>query len=388
MVVGDVTKWPKKFKEQDQPKSTATPTLIDNIGTTVGGAGEFLSSGVDVWESGKKLFDKDAKVTDRFIAGLETGTGAASMTRGGAKIASGAAGFLGKQGVQDFTSNMANWVAVGSQGLGAVTTTAKSIKEGYGAYQDYKTGKFKSESDGGKGRWAGLRSAGHGAKNLIDFSDKGAWMGKYLSSVGALSSGVGSVLGSVAGGLGAAVGTSDLISGGWRAYLAWKRNKALAGVQRGVNDPEQLKALKHLQEIQRKRRIKGGIDAALGVVGIASGALAASGPLAPIGFGLGAAVGATKLGMMGFRKFKQWRRDQAAKQIASGQSMSKFDRFFGVNATKSTDAKKAKDYHTASTILAMNKPEVLKTLGLVGDWDKNKSDTEKLQAIIEKMRKR
>jgi len=195
-----------------------------------------------------------------------------------------------------------------------------------------------------------------------------------------------------------ALGSVDVIKGGYNIFRKQQHKNKLAKLKAGIDNADihkadKGKALDHLTEVAKKKQVRQGINMATGAASVVGGALTVSGFGALPGAIIGAGVGAFKLGQLGARKAKQKGRDWADKynQKADTEKSWLGKKVAGVFDTSKTTSKKEARYAETADIL-LNKMSgaeqkaALKTLGI---HDLDKVDPADQQAlVIEKLKKR
>lgn len=370
----------------------------------VGGMGGMVGGGLGVFGGASTLMDKDAGKLDKLKAGVDVLGGATGMISGGMRSA---AGIMDMKGLGDttkagdavhssqfgFKTPLSGDIKYVGDSAGVATgvlgTASKAIgagKQAIGAYNSWtdEDGKLNE-----RGAWSKARSLGRGVANAADIVGSAASAGKGLATIvgQAQNSGVldmasnagqaAQVMGQVAAGAGVAIGGAQMLQGGYKIYKAGNRRAALTERMKdqgaaAENEDERQAVFEHLHEIQKKKQVRGGIDAGLGAAATVGGALTLSGFGAIPGAVIGGAAAGIKLGQLGLRHGKQYMRDMTAEKLEENPDRSELPfylRAIDFDETKSSKKKAERNAQTTETILGMeeggdDRNLALKTLGL------------------------
>lgn len=264
---------------------------------------------------------------------LSTGAGAAKVVQGSIDADKAGKPVTGKKsGALGLTGHKIGGVAAekiadaGGSVMGSasavlgLTSVGKATK---GVVKDFKKGKFDSEEEGGVGKQGMLRSAGRGVRNAASVASAGLSVTKTVAKFTG-NTAQAAAMGKAIPGLGIATGTMDAVSGGYGAFKAHKRKKMVdahaAKMEKEGGNEDQVDALKHISEIQAKKRKRGMAKAALGVGSAVAAGLALNPLTAPAGLVLGGAIALGKGGHAIYKKVRQDRRDKYAEAHENAQA--------------------------------------------------------------------
>jgi hypothetical protein len=255
---------------------------------------------------------------------------------------------------------------------------------------------------------ADLAQSGAGA--VQGLARTSAWLGAGATATNVAATAM------TATGIGTAVvGGLQMVAGGVKYARARRADKALSKLE-GKDDKE-IAAIAHLREIQKKRKVRGGLDALGGALMTTGGVMAATGFGLIPGLALGAAGAALSLGRLGARTAKQKLRDRKADKLeaiqgklssgadltkeeaaykkdadkvralrdkkARGETLSWSERFklaFSVNEEKSTKKKDARNEETMNAIIAMDEDKQKVALSALG-IDKKKFQQRRAESL-------
>lgn len=239
----------------------------------------------------------------------------------------------------------------GKAAAGILTTVPKLIN-----YTDAAVKASKRENFGGH------KSIGRGVKNVADLTRATAGAVKDTAALAQSSGEVGAEAtkliagGAVAPGANMALGSAEVIQGGYKLHKSYKNCKDLNEIE-----TEDTGTLDQLKQIQTKKMKRAAINAGLGNVTIGGGIAALTGgpPGLIAGTCVGASVGCFQMGQWGTRKLKQKMRDKGVK---------------GFDHTKSTKNKNENRSKLAENTLTMlegplgdkEKETILSSIGLNG----------------------
>lgn len=306
------------------------------VSDVVGGAAGFLENAGGMYSGMFAALDSSKDKYERTQGGFNAASGALGMMGAGAKMAAGGMYAVnpnqgtssifsnpkpGITGISDlkFAGDALDVAAGGMATLGKVAAAGGQFSR---FRKDIRGGKFKVGNDYKKGRMA--RAGGRGIQTLTGIGQSGVATATGASKLWAQFQGGGAInMASHAGkvthglsvagaGVGVAAGSFDMIRGGWNVYNSTRKRSLLKRKKQNKSAEEQA-ALEHLREIHRNKQKRGGVKMATGAAGVVGSALVLSGFGALPALGIGAAIGLGTLGHYGFKKYRQHKRDQAAR---------------------------------------------------------------------------
>ena len=410
--------------------------MTGNIMGGIGSASTLLDEDAGKVDKTKAGFDLSGNILGLLAGGGQAVGGIMDMAGRGATTASGEAVHKSVFGLSTPHSGDPKILGdIWGAGAGLFSTVGKGIggvKQGIGGFKSAfgKHGKMKE-----RGLRSQLFGVGRGARTMADIGASAATTSRGIASLvgqfqnggqilsGSTAATVANTAGYAAAGLGTGVGAAQMLAGGYKMFKAGRRRSKLtermeaADAQttkanmlaaryshpsKNASDQKRQQdfalrdqfgrfategstnkaAFAHLHEIQKKKQVRGGIDAALGAAGVLGGALTLSGYGALPGAVIAGSAGLFKLGQLGVRNFKQAMRDRTAKKLAaSSGDVSQLPWYLRgrkgktlYDTSKTSEKKAARNKQTMQAILAMegdNRKVGLDALGL-SDMQLNK----------------
>ncbi len=226
---------------------------------------------------------------EKLTYGLLGTAGAATVGAATTDFAS-KGGDLTKAGIQQsgFTSGLAGgaeaFASIGAVG-GIMGAGAAMVDAGYAT---------KEAADASNSKSTRVLAGGQAASSLSDATKSSATAAYNIASI-IDAHGVAAAGAQIAaGGASIAMGTIDMIRGGYGTYTALERKTLLEGIKKSSRDPRIQGAAEEAIQTQKRAAVSGGLQMVKGGLAIAGGILLIASMASPVGWmllGIGAVVG-------------------------------------------------------------------------------------------------